>query len=202
MLKNITELEKKQGDCYIIASGASVGFFSKSFWDDKFTLGVNHIAKHIRCNMIIAKEKPLRCGDEIIVVSEKMYGGAANANNTEGDYFFKHNANKHQVINFPSDDGWLVVSWSTITSAMHLAAYLGFKNIFLCGHDCGKINGNSNIDDYCAKTPSSSNIYDGWIRLIEPQTVKVRDWLTDKYGVNICSVSPFVSMKLEGNTYA
>jgi hypothetical protein len=31
---------------------------------------------------------------------------------------------------------------------MHLAAYMGAKNIILIGHDCGTLNGEPNFKDY------------------------------------------------------
>ena len=42
----------------------------------------------------------------------------------------------------------LVISWSTITSGIHLALFLGAINIILVAHDCGKINDKLNFNKY------------------------------------------------------
>ena len=201
-MQNINKLEKHTGLCCIVASGASIGYIDKRFFDGKFVIGLNQMAKQIKCDIVVAKEKPTRFGEEIIVVSKKQYGGGANADNTEGDYFFEHNSNKHQTINFPSDSDWLVVSWSTITSALHLACYLGFTEICLCGHDCGTLDGMITTENYYSGLSDPRQLaYHNWLKSIEPQTVTVRDWLVEKYGVIIYSINPFVSLNLEGHKF-
>lgn len=174
-------------------------YFKDGFFDDKFCIGVNHMAKLIPCDIIVAKEKPLRFSDEILVVSEYAYGGYQHKKTIDADYYFKHHANQHEIIKFPDDPDWIVVSWSTVTSAIHIAAYLGFKNIFIAGHDCGIIDGKNNINNY--RTEARGDFYDGWLKKIEAQTIKVRDWVTNVYDVNICSLNPFVSLNLEGHIY-
>jgi len=60
---------------------------------------------------------------------------------------FNHLPNTLRVSTLPPKDH-LVVSYSTITSAIHLAAYMGAKNIILVGHDSGTLDGECNFDGY------------------------------------------------------
>ena len=53
-----------------------------------------------------------------------------------------------------------MVSRSTVTSAIHLAAYMSAKNIILVGHDCGFINNKSNIEPQLNRTEGSIDNFD------------------------------------------
>ena len=72
-----------------------------------------------------------------VIISEFKYGTRPSKNKTvESDlaYYFDHFDKPHQkpmcdLIDKNLDK--LVVSHSTITSAIHFAAYLGAKNIFM-----------------------------------------------------------------------
>ena len=56
-------------------------------------------------------------------------------------------------INFdPKRDNKLIVSGSTITTAIHLAAHMGAKYIILLGHDCGTLDGENNFLKKCKKS--------------------------------------------------
>ncbi|MAF25930.1 hypothetical protein CL634_10195 [bacterium] len=105
------------------------------------------------------------------------------------------------------DSDKLVVSYSTTTSAMHLAAYMGAKNIILCGHDCGTIDGEVNIKNYYVDpnrqmVQPSVHEYAHWIKTdIEGHTRGVKDKLKEVYGVNIHSLNPFINFNLEGHTF-
>jgi len=201
-MKEITDLKNTQsGQCYIIGSGVSVGFIDKKFWNGKYKIGLNRIAKHIPCDIVVAKEKPIRFGSELLVLSEFEYGNIGRKLNVGGDYYFRHNTNKHEVIDFPEEPDHIVVSWSTVTSAMNLACYMGFNEIYLCGHDCGTIDGLMTISDYYDKPETIKDTYTGWLGKIEPQTIAVRDWLKTKYDVTIQSINPFVSLNMEGHTF-
>ena len=100
----------------------------------------------------------------------------------------------------------LIVSYSTITTAIHLAAHMG-ENIILIGHDCGTINGEPNFSGY--HTESTYKIahrkgkkdYINWLSKIEKQTIKLKHLLKRKYGCNVYSLNPFINFGLEGNVY-
>jgi hypothetical protein len=101
----------------------------------------------------------------------------------------------------------LVVSYSTITTAIHLAAYMGAKTIILVGHDCGTLDGNMNCKNY--HTPQTLGIvwknpgqYANWVsQKIEGQTIQLKHMLKEKYGCSIYSLNPFINFNLEGHVY-
>lgn len=219
-MKSIKLLKNKHlgNDIYIIASGKSFDFIDQSFFNDKILIGVNQVYKEIDCDYLVRKEvKFLNASLEsgsIVIVSEydsgNLSSGEAKLNTNKIDhdnlYFFEHNDNKHTKIDtsvFNTDK--IVVSFSTITSAMHIAAYMGARNIILVGHDCGMIDGHLTMSGYYKSikdTPWSDwSQYKNWLKVIEAQTIVVKEQLKLKYGVNTVSLNPFVSLNLEGHIY-
>lgn len=219
-MKLIKELKNKhQGeDIYILASGKSVDFISNDFFDGKIIIGVNQAYKKVWCDYLIRKEskfiKQSLETDSIVIVSEydsgNLNSGEEKLNTNKVDhenlYYFEHLDNKNTSIDasvFGTDK--IVVSFSTITSAIHIAAYMGAKNIILMGHDCGTINGELTFNGYynsIKDTPWSDwNQYKNWLKIIENQTIKVKGYVKQYYGANVLSINPFVSLNLENNLY-
>ena len=95
----------------------------------------------------------------------------------------------------------------TITTAIHLAAYMGAKNIILVGHDCGTINGECNFkgyhnnETYKIAHAKGKDDYVLWLKKIEDNTIRLKKLLIEKYGCNIYSLNPFINFNLEGNVY-
>lgn len=220
MIKNIKELKDihHDEDIYVVAAGASLDFIDESFFDGKIVIGINQVYKKYRCDYLIRKEvkfiKPsLDTGAKVIVSeydSGNKYRGidALNTNKIEHEnlYYFEHLENEHNKVDtsvIGTDK--LVVSFSTITSAIHLAAYMGAYNIYIVGHDCGTINGKSTFKGYydsIKDTPWQSwEQYKAWLKIIESQTIAVRNKLVKHYQCNIVSINPFVSFNLENNIY-
>ena len=216
--KNIINFKNchKNKDIYVIASGKSIDFIDNSFFKDKILIGINQVYKKIQCNYLVRKEQKLI--DQIIkdnpnithFISQYDCGiGKKNNVNIYSDnvVIYEHNINKEIVPTNLPKDGQLLVSWSTITTGLHLAAYMGAKNIILIGHDCGTINGEANFLGY--HTDSSYKIahkngkedYIKWLKNIESGTLKVRKLLKEKYKCNIYSINPFINFGLEGNIY-
>ena len=148
-MKSVVELKNKHEgeDIYILASGKSVDFFNEDFFENKIVIGVNQVYKKIWCDYLVRKEvkfiKESLETDSIVIVSEYDSGNLnsgeqkLNTNKITHDnlYYFEHLDNLHSKIDtsvFGTDK--IVVSYSTITSAMHIAAYMGAKNIILVGH--------------------------------------------------------------------
>ena len=94
----------------------------------------------------------------------------------------------------------IVVSYSTITSAIHIAAYMGATNIIIVGHDCGTLDGNVNIAGY-DESPHGAQFYRDFFTRIEPQTIALRAKLKEIYGCNVYSLNPFINFGLEGHKY-
>jgi hypothetical protein len=209
-MKSITELKDihKGEDIYIIASGKSFDFISGDFFGGKITIGVNQVYKRITCDYLVRKETKflepsLETGSKVIVSKHNCGNLGSNLNNSESDndnlYYFNHLHNQENIINtsvFGTDN--IVVSYSTITSAIHMAAYMGAKNIILVGHDCGAINGEFTFNGYydsIQDTPWSNwEQYKNWLKVIESQTIVVKNEIKKIYDANVLSINPFVSM--------
>jgi len=207
----------KGQDIYVIGSGKSLDFISNDFFNNKITIGINHTYKKLNTTFLLRKDNKILDQvltnniDTVHIISKGNCGSSENTlmkdfiikSNYKNVFYFDHLHNKHTEINWPNEDQ-LIVSWSTITSGMHFAAYLGAENIILVGHDCGQLDGKSNIDNYHnSKTIAqpSQNSYDDWLKKIEDQTIKVKKYLNEKYKCNIYSLNPFINFGLEGHLY-
>ena len=205
-LKNIHE----GYDIYVVASGASADFIDQSFFDNKIAIGVNEVWKRFY-NLDYVVRKESRRMDEAISASRqfgfKTIASAHNcgtlkyAKNEGADYVFEHLDNALEIIDLSViGTDKIVVSYSTITSAIHVAAYMGAANIILVGHDCGTLDGKTNIAGY-AESIAGARFYREFLTVIEPQTLALRAKLKEVYGCNLYSLNPFVNFGLEGHEY-
>lgn len=220
MIKSVKELKgiHQDEDIYVVGAGASLDYIDESFFDGKIVIGINQVYKKLKCDYLVRKEvkflKPALATGSKVIVSEYNSGnlntgdGKLNTNKVEHEnlYYFEHLDNLHDQVDLSvigSDK--LVVSFSTITSALHLAAYMGAFNIYIVGHDCGSINGKltfKNYYDSINDTPWQQwGQYKNWLKMIEGQTIAVRNKLKEVYECNVVSINPFVSFNLENNIY-
>ena len=105
--------------------------------------------------------------------------------NVSGDYYyFEHKDNLiSKGVNWPEGEDEIIVSWSTMTSAMHLAAALGSKLIVLIGHDLG----GKNYRGYpSAPGPRYSKF--------SKQSIAVKSYLEDRYECSIVSLIPYLGL--------
>lgn len=202
-------------DIYIIASGKSIDFIDNSFYHNKIIIGVNQIFKKIIPTYLVRKEHILL--DKILNINTIHFisrGNCGNDNDLNEKYvldkyltstnivLYDHENNDCKLNELP-DNNKLIVSWSTITTAIHLAAYMGAKNIILVGHDCGFIDNESNFKNYYDDNFSPDpNLYNDWLPQIESQTIKLKQQLKEKYNCNIYSLNPFINFNLEGHEYS
>lgn len=218
MKKKIDELREihKDQDIWIIAAGASMNYVDPTFFDNKITVGVNRVCKNFKCDFVVAKDG---CGfkeiletvthDTKLVLSKHESGNLhQNLNHVDFEHWiFEHPAKpgeQPQLESIKKDGFEIVVSYSTITSAIHFAAFLGAKNIMICGHDCGTLDGESTILGYYDKIRPHQGTeagYVNWLSNIESHTVAVCDTLQKEYGCNIHSLNPFINLNLEGHAY-
>lgn len=211
-MKSIGELKDIYSgyDIYVVASGASAGFIDPSFFNNKLAIGVNEVWKRF-ANMDYVVRKESRRMDEAISASRqfgfKTIASAHNcgtlkyAKNEGADYVFEHLDNALEIIDLSViGTDKIVVSYSTITSAIHVAAYMGAANIILVGHDCGTLDGKTNIAGY-AESIAGARFYREFLTVIEPQTLALRAKLKEVYGCNLYSLNPFVNFGLEGHEY-
>ena len=228
-----TELKNthKDEDIWVIGAGASMNYIDPSFFEGKLVIGVNRVCRFFRCDYIVSKGD--RTGSLLCELSENLNGAKlvlsrwesgnpptkppANwrelKKQREGEntvdcehYFFTHprKPDEQPMLDCVGTED-IVVSHSSITSAIHLAAYMGAKNIILCGHDCGMIDGQVTIKDYYKNikpVPGSIKLYHHWLKTqIEKHTIDLKAKLKEVYGVNVMSLNPFINLGLEGHKY-
>lgn len=213
----------KGKDIYVIASGKSIDYIDNSFFQDKITIGINQVYKKLETTYLIRKEYKLI--DEVIrnlKDSQYLFISRGNCGHNDCknlDYIlthykdsnniilYNHNANLHKLYNIPSTQDTLVVSYSTITTGIHLAAYMGAKNIILVGHDCGSIDGECNFNGYHTQQTYEISFKNGkkdyiqWLKEIENDTIRLKQILKSVFDCNIYSLNPFINFGLEGHVY-
>jgi len=180
-------------DAWLIGSGPTMDLVEPEFFQHKLAIGVNRVWKRFPCRYVVAKDGQARpAWPAKYVHSRGLCGGPGQAQ-VDADFIFNHSVNLRNTVEFPRGvSDFLVVSWSIMTSAMHLAAYMGCPNIILCGHDCANLGGRANYEGY-----NSGGDY-GRFR---SQTLAVKEWLERAYGCRIYSLSPFIGLKNEGNNH-
>lgn len=221
-MKDFKELKNihKGKDIWCIAAGSSMDFIDPSFFNGKILIGQNQVYKKYPCNYIVMKdlmEHPrfTRSVEEvksldIPLIYSKYHAGHYSSKLNETDYknsyIFDHNDNKEGIesaLNVIGTDKMSVIK-STITSIMNIAAYMGAKNIIVCGVDCGKINGNLYYKGYTEKDWTSAENWgsiEGWIEGTSDYNLAVRDIIMEKYKCNIYSLNPFMNFKLDYNEF-
>lgn len=222
MYKNVSELKNIHSgeDIWVILGGSSMDYISSDFFKNKIVIGQNQVYKHYPCNYVLMKDcmeeprfpRSIRKLDSMgipLIFPEYYKGYHSNQKNIpehKNAYIFKHNSRQNEfdseLENLTEDE--IIVSKSSVTSLIHVAAYMGAKNIILCGHDCGTLDGNLYYEGYMEEDWISSENWSGiksWMGGIEYQSQAVRQYLNDKYDCNIHSLNPFLNFGLEGHKY-
>ena len=221
--RNIKEFKDchKGKDIYVICAGPSSDYVPPRFFTDKIVIGVNNVFKKFPCNYVISKDlkehprytrmvQELKGTDIKLVFSEYHTGHLSDGKNEpdiEG-WYFEHLDNQSadlndEVLSVIGSDK-LVVSRSTVTSGLNLAAYMGAQNIILLGHDCGTIDGDLYDPTYTESDWGSANNYSSapkWVGSIETQTIEVKERLKKVYDCDVLSINPFINFGLEGHNY-
>jgi hypothetical protein len=216
-MKSITELKDifAGQDVYLLGSGASLNYIDPSFFEGKNTVCVNDVAKVYLPNADVtvtkyhdsAKEFAEKFPKMKVVCSAGNQGGVGAGALPEGYdnlYQFMHNPNRDGATDVRSaitkEDGWLLVSWSTITSAMHFCAYAGAKNIIIVGLDSGSIDDKQWVDGYYTEEEQTDKRKELNLQF-EQQSIIAKEVIRDVYGCNIHSLNPFINYNLEGHKY-
>jgi hypothetical protein len=216
--QNIISLKDlhKGEDIYVLGSGTTLDFIDKDFFNNKITVSVNNVGvvylpttqyvvtKYHREAIDYAQRLP----NSKVVVSRGNLGNGdyPELPNLPNLYYFNHNINKDyatSVNEWLLDEDALFVSWSSITSAMHLAAYLGAKNIIMVAHDCGELDDKGWVSGYPTETWDEIKIEEAKERnrKFEIQSIAVKKKLIELYGCNVYSLNPFINYSLEGHKY-
>lgn len=208
-MKGITEFRNRHRgeDIYVVGAGASLNYLDREFFTGKITVMVNTVALTwgVQPTYIVAKEhahcvhpNAARFPDTPIIVSLHDCGSPVRPANFSHPnvHVFDHLPNAVQDFDagrdWPTEENSLVVSWSTITSAMHFAAYLGAATIIVAGHDCGQMG----TDGPYMKGYGVSSM--DWLLQIERQSRAVKEQLIWRYGCRVYGLSPFITPDLEG----
>jgi len=212
----------KGKDIWILGSGPSMGFVDKSFFDNKITIGAGKVWQFFRLDYSLNKHiefiREAGANNQVVIASKHDCGDIGHPVNEDKNikYIFTHKRGRFgeletnfvENLNAIGKDDDIFVSYSTITSCIHMAAYMGAKNIILCGHDCGWIDKKSHMFDYgdrlvkFYKTPEKFNEYHNmWFERITKDSERLKYKLMEIYGCNIHSLNPFINFRLEGRTY-
>ena len=222
-MKNLTDLfcKYEDQDIYVITGGPSLNYIDKSFFEGKVVIGVNDIFRYFRCDYVVVKdcmEEPrfprlteeLKEKDIPLIYSEYHKGHRSEGLNeidNPNSYMFKHNPREEgrdfidEISELEGDE--ILVSRSTITSAIHLSAYMGAKNIILCGHDGGEIDGEQYYKGYVKEDWKSASNWSGlkdFLVKAEQETMILKEVLKNQ-GIVVCSLNPFINLRLEGNKF-
>ena len=217
-LKNI----HKGKDIWCIAAGSSMDFIDPSFFEGKIVIGQNQVYKKYGefCTYILMKdlkEQPRFSRSikeienlNIPLIYSKYHAGhyASGLNKTQykNSYVYDHVDNKLDLQQHLDAIGTEVMAAkrSSITSIMNIAAYMGAKNIIICGVDCGTINGNTYFKDYTEKdwkSAGNNSSIKNWLKATDSLNIAIRDQICKVYNCNIYSLNPFMNFKLDGNDF-
>lgn len=221
-MQPIAQLKNKHlgQDIWCIAAGSSMDFVDPSFFEGKIVIGQNQVYKKYPCTYVLMKDllesprfprsiKQLKKLN-IPLIYSKYYAGhhSAGLNRTDyqNSYVYDNVDNRAKLQDHLDAIGTeiMVAKRSSITSIMNIAAYMGAKNIIICGVDCGTINGNTYFEGYKENDwrsgPNNSNIKD-WLAATDSLNIAIRDKICEKYDCNIYSLNPFMNFKLDGNEF-
>ncbi len=202
-------------DVWVVGAAASMGHYDPEFFRDRVVVCVNWTFLDFPCSYIVGKELPVEAlnasRDGVkFVVSEHSHGTHRKDKtnyDTDKDYWiFQHKDNRQTKVDWSViGTDKLVVSRSTITSAVHLSAYMGAKSIFLCGVDGGMLDGKMGYDGYNKGSNDNGDKRQKWyrtfVRQSEPQLIEIKKRLQSQYGCTIVGVSPFANFGLEGHKF-
>jgi len=218
-IKEFKDIHKGQ-DIWVIAKGASLNFINKSFFDGKITVGMNDIDAWYPTTYLMRKEfnpeeKAMKPKDFFekrpntkLVMSEyvgtvqewglnEVTGWLQDLLPDNDVWFFTHPFTHGELVLPNATKGEEIpASLSSCAMAMWFSAYLGAKNIILCGNDECRLDGKDYVDgvDYFC-----SSDHDYILKWQASQSIVVRNILRDSFGINIYSLHPFINLGLEGH---
>ena len=197
-------------DIWLLGKGASLNYINKSFFDGKITIGVNDIDMWYETTYLMRKEfhpdglKP----EEILSRKTKLllseykgcvqeWGlnevGLENLLDKYDIWFFKTPFTHGELVMPDFEKGEEIpASLSSMAMAMCMAAYMGAKNIILCGNDECLLDGKDYVDGISPYICSSDHKY--VLDWQASQSLPVRNMLRNS-GYNIYSLHPFINVK-------
>ena len=144
-------------DVYLVASGKSLDYIDVSFFHGRVTVGINNVWRRFKDLSYLVRKEFNPSGFRTVldqagpntthIVTRGSYGNLNDHSEKVVRTHFRsaldagriviapHSPNKGglRIVELPRGDQ-LITSDSTITTGIHLAAYLGARSIILCGH--------------------------------------------------------------------
>jgi len=204
-VRRIASLENKHlgEDIFVVGGGRTVDYYPRDAFQGRTIIAVNQAGRKVDATYTVRKENAT-AGEGVPVIASRHVAGMPGSGENRADYVFDHNANLLDKINTEGCHPYgekLIVSWSTITSAIHLAAFMGAGSVFLVGHDCAVLDGGATFKGYYdgVDALTSPGDYAAWLSKIGGQTAFMRDYLRDRYQANLFTLSPFIGLKHEGH---
>jgi len=218
----ISDLQDRHlgADIWVIGSGATLTYLPPRFFDDKtivatnlaadglgLTAGTTYVHSHYHENVF---HQQAAHPDWVFVAPEGDRGFEGKPQQSADNVLFYPHVPTGGDFRDPRamwhPEG-LIVGSSSIHGSMHLAAYLGARNIILAGADCGTVDGYTNYAAYVderGNTQSGDLIANGdaWLERWNRHLEAMKDFLVDQYAVTVCSVLPFVNPNMEGHTFS
>lgn len=199
-------------DVWVVGSDASVGWFPEGFWDGRIVVAVNKMPRMVPARYCVTKADESgrwvqaqadALPDVVHVVSRHPNGDPPRGfSNVSGPnvVVFDHAPNLCDGFNadrdVPSDSSRLLVSWSTLGSAMHFAARLGARTVFMVGVSGGHFGGASNLQGYYP-----DGTLPGPLEGMSAQTQPIADRLAAMYGTTFVTVLPWANLRCGGTTF-
>lgn len=206
-IEHIKDLHKGE-DVYLLASGKSMDFYPKGFFDDVITIGVNNLPHFFPCNYTILHHieiiPELIQVDTCIVASQNRCGisasGPENHHILEDDdrthYLYQTAEQGFTNIDYSvfKKENYLLTAGTTIVSAIDFCRHIGAKKVFVCGVDGINIKGQTNFEGYYEKGSEAANRQLQHVENTRDLFRAVVKFII-KCGVQVIGLNPFIDMR-------
>ena len=199
MNKSITELRNihKGQDIWIIGAGSSMDYVDSSFFDNKICISVNQMYQYFPCEYVVGRDLNVRVrwDDTVKDLSKRkgvkflysrLHQGYGVVNPIiESDNFYEFESGISDDVKGLDCIGTdsMVAIRTTLNTCINIAGYMGAKNIILCGHDGGGIDGKMYYHEYVEKDWESASNWDGikgFLNNMERETIAIKQLLKMK----------------------
>jgi len=193
---------------WVLGSGGTLNFVSSSFFDDKIVVATNHSWRGKADHAYVCSNHWNVDAQGWLVIPEVEQVPAQDAHPDRpcGDNVVFVPTIEQKYANFTPWRDWpehgrFIVGPTSLHLSMHWALWLGAAHIVLVGADCGVIDEKERMDGYVPPAnadaiPQHSH-HRLWERKLAEIAAKIRT-----YGVSVHSLNPWVTLNLEGHTWA
>lgn len=190
-------------DIWVVGSGATLDLIPPSVFGGRITVGCSLLplwwaptTYAVTKYHELARQLVAEAVGTVTLVSRYQHGNHAKdrLEQLDGAVVFDHPDNPADTFDvarhWPTDNDELVCSWSTIGSALHLAAYLGARTIFVAGLDGGRFDGELFATPYRDLVRHNDDENDRILPVMLGQARAISAELTARYGCPVVAVQP------------